>query len=123
MPARNPRAHGTTLIRILSLPAPKRCHADLADQILPAPSRRHAVRACHWRRFAAPAHAGVQVEVRGVGDDNRANVLVYLSFERYKDSDDLSPEFVERLQERSEREVRARVAALRILRADGHARK
>jgi len=33
-------------------------------------------------------------------------VLAYLSFERYKESDDLSPEFVERLQERSEREVR-----------------
>jgi translocation and assembly module TamA len=57
-------------------------------------------------QLAAPANAGVQVEVRGVGEDIRANVLAYLSFERYKDSDDLSPEFVERLQERSEREVR-----------------
>jgi translocation and assembly module TamA len=56
--------------------------------------------------LAAPADAGVQVEVRGVGEDIRANVLAYLSFERYKNSDDLSPEFVERLQERSEREVR-----------------
>ena len=57
-------------------------------------------------QLAAPANAGVQVEVRGVGEDIRANVLAYLSFERYKNSDDLSPEFVERLQERSEREVR-----------------
>jgi translocation and assembly module TamA len=57
-------------------------------------------------QLAAPANAGVQVEVRGVGDDIRANVLAYLSFERYKNSDDLSPEFIERLQERSEREVR-----------------
>ena len=48
----------------------------------------------------------MQIEVRGVGEDIRANVLAYLSFERYKNSDDLSPEFVERLQERSEREVR-----------------
>jgi translocation and assembly module TamA len=56
--------------------------------------------------FAARADAGVQIEVRGVGDEIRANVLAYLSFERYKNSDDLSPEFVERLQERSEREVR-----------------
>ena len=56
--------------------------------------------------LAGPAVAGVQVEVRGVGEDIRANVLAYLSFERYKNSDDLSPEFVERLQERSEREVR-----------------
>ncbi len=57
-------------------------------------------------QLAAPANAGVQIEVRGVGEDIRANVLAYLSFERYKNSDDLSPEFVERLQERSEREVR-----------------
>jgi translocation and assembly module TamA len=57
-------------------------------------------------QLAAPANADVQVEVRGVGEDIRANVLAYLSFERYKNSDDLSPEFVERLQERSEREVR-----------------
>jgi translocation and assembly module TamA len=55
---------------------------------------------------AAPARAGVEVEVRGVGDDIRGNVLAYLSFERYKNSDDLSQEFVERLQERCEREVR-----------------
>jgi translocation and assembly module TamA len=57
-------------------------------------------------QLATPANAGVQVEVRGVGEDMRANVLAYLSFERYKNSNDLSPEFVERLQERSEREVR-----------------
>ena len=58
-------------------------------------------------QFAAPAFAGIELEVRGVGEDIRANILAYLSFERYKTSDDLSPEFVERLQERSEREVRA----------------
>jgi translocation and assembly module TamA len=55
---------------------------------------------------AGPVKAGVEVEVRGVGDDIRNNVLAYLSFERYKNSDDLSLEFVERLQERCEREVR-----------------
>src|SRR5262245_713379 len=53
------------------------------------------------------AHAGVEVEVRGVDEPIKTNVLAYLSFERYKNSDDLSPEFIERLQERSEREVRA----------------
>src|SRR5216117_2229137 len=58
-------------------------------------------------QLGAPAKAGVQVEVRGVGEDVRANVLAYLSFERYKNSNDLTPEFVERLQERSEREVRS----------------
>src|SRR3954470_8191674 len=55
--------------------------------------------------LASPAFGAVAVEVRGVDEQIRANVLAYLSFERYKDSDDLSPEFVERLQERSEREV------------------
>ncbi len=55
---------------------------------------------------ASPAHAGIEVEVQGVADDVRANVLAHLSLERHKDSDDLSPEFVERLQERVEREVR-----------------
>src|SRR6187549_2841295 len=58
-----------------------------------------------FAQLAAPANADVEIEVRGVGENIRANVLAYLSFERYKDSDDLSPEFVERLQERSEREV------------------
>jgi len=56
--------------------------------------------------LASPAYGAVEVEVRGVEDEQiRTNVLAYLSFERYKTSDDLSPEFVERLQERSEREV------------------
>ena len=55
--------------------------------------------------LTAPALAGVQVEVRGVEEQIRNNVIAYISFERYKNSDDLSPEFVERLQERSEREV------------------
>ena len=56
--------------------------------------------------LATPAFGKIEVEVHGVGEDIRANVLAYLSFERYKSSDDLSPEFVERLQERAEREVR-----------------
>jgi translocation and assembly module TamA len=57
--------------------------------------------------LATPALGGITVEVRGVEEEILANVLVYLSFERYKDSKDLSKDFVERLQERSEREVRA----------------
>jgi translocation and assembly module TamA len=55
----------------------------------------------------APAIADIEVEVLGVDEAVQANVLAYLSFERYKSSDDLTAEFVERLQERSEREVRA----------------
>ena len=58
-------------------------------------------------QLSAPVLAGISVEVHGLGDDERDNVMAYLSFERYKNSDDLSAEFVERLQERSEREVRA----------------
>jgi translocation and assembly module TamA len=58
-------------------------------------------------QFAAPAGAEVKVEVHGVSEEISGNILAYLSFERYKNSDDLSPEFVERLQERCEREVRA----------------
>lgn len=57
--------------------------------------------------LAMPVHAEIQVEVRGVAEDVRANILAYLSFERYKGSDDLSREFVDRLQERCEREVRS----------------
>jgi translocation and assembly module TamA len=57
--------------------------------------------------FATPASAGITVEVRGVDEDVRLNVLAYLSFERYKNSKELSRDFVERLQERAEREVRS----------------
>src|SRR5688572_23156341 len=58
---------------------------------------------------AAPALGGIEVEVHGVDETIQANVLAYLSFERYKTSDDLSPEFIERLQERAEREARLAV--------------
>jgi translocation and assembly module TamA len=55
----------------------------------------------------APARAaGVNVEVRGVDDPLRANVLAYLSFERYKKGGvDLNADMVERLHNRVEREV------------------
>jgi translocation and assembly module TamA len=58
-------------------------------------------------QLAAPAMSEVKVEVQGVAEEISANIKAYLSFERYKNSDDLSMEFVERLQERCEREVRA----------------
>jgi translocation and assembly module TamA len=55
------------------------------------------------------AHAAsVTVDVRGVGDEVRDNVLAYLSFERYrKGGVDLNADTVERLQNRVEREVDA----------------
>ena len=33
--------------------------------------------------LATPAFGKIEVEVHGVGEDIRANVLAYLSFERY----------------------------------------
>src|SRR5215469_18390736 len=55
----------------------------------------------------APASAaGVNVDVRGVDDTLRANVLAYLSFERYKKGGvDLTPDMIERLHNRVEREA------------------
>ncbi len=56
---------------------------------------------------AQPARAaGVNVEVRGVDEKLRANVLAYLSFERYrKGGAELNADMVERLHNRVEREV------------------
>jgi translocation and assembly module TamA len=52
--------------------------------------------------------AGVSVEVRGVDEQLRTNVLAYLSFERYrKGGAELNADTVERLHERVEREVQA----------------
>ena len=55
------------------------------------------------------AHAAsVSVEVRGVADEVRDNVLAYLSFERYRRGGvDLNADTVERLHNRVEREVDA----------------
>jgi translocation and assembly module TamA len=53
------------------------------------------------------AHAaGVNVEVRGVDDELRDNVLAYLSFERYrKGGAELNADTIDRLHNRVEREV------------------
>jgi translocation and assembly module TamA len=58
-------------------------------------------------QLSMPAWADLEVEVRGVSEEVRANILAYLSFERYKKSDDLTQDFIERLQERCEAEVRS----------------
>jgi translocation and assembly module TamA len=57
--------------------------------------------------LASSAHASVTVEVHGVDDELRANVLVYLSFEKYKHTTDLSADTIERLHNRVEREVQS----------------
>jgi translocation and assembly module TamA len=56
---------------------------------------------------AGPARAaGVNVEIRGVDEALRSNVLAYLSFERYKKGAvDLNADMIERLHNRVEREV------------------
>src|SRR5580700_880442 len=78
---------------------------------LPQARRRHrrapVVALC---LLACPlAHAlGVKVEIRGVDEELRTNVLAYLSFERYKKGGaDLNADTVERLHNRVEREVQA----------------
>jgi translocation and assembly module TamA len=69
----------------------------------------------HWRApwlalclltGALAQAAGVNVEVRGVDEQLRTNVLAYLSFERYrKGGAELNADIVERLHNRVEREV------------------
>ena len=57
---------------------------------------------------SAPAFASIEIDIHGIDEEEiRANVLVYLSFERYRKSDELSDDTVERLHNRVEREVRA----------------
>src|SRR5215475_2995226 len=53
------------------------------------------------------ARANVTVEIHGVDDELRTNVLTYLSFERYKKTTDLSADTIERLHDRVEREVQS----------------
>jgi translocation and assembly module TamA len=55
------------------------------------------------------AFANIEIDVRGVSDELRANVLAYLSFERYRKSESLAPDTIERLHNRIEREVAAAV--------------
>ena len=51
------------------------------------------------------ASANIDVDIHGVDEQLRTNVLAYLSFERYKKRTDLSADTVERLHNRVEREV------------------
>ena len=54
------------------------------------------------------AWADIQIDINGIEKEQiRANVLVYLSLERYRTSDELSPDVLDRLHNRVDREVRA----------------
>jgi translocation and assembly module TamA len=75
-----------------------------------SPSRRR----CRLAFLAAcllgcgPALADIEIDIRGVDEAAiRANVLVYLSLERYRTSDELSPEVLDRLHNRVDGEVRS----------------
>jgi translocation and assembly module TamA len=57
--------------------------------------------------LATPARADVDVEIVGVDEEIRRNVLVFLSLERYRERDDLTRQTLERLIERADREVKA----------------
>jgi translocation and assembly module TamA len=70
-------------------------------------SRASTVLLCLFLCASPPGHAGVDVDIRGIDDPLRANVLAYLSFERYKHSDDVSRDTLERLHNRVEREVQS----------------
>jgi translocation and assembly module TamA len=68
--------------------------------------RTPAVLLCLLAARLAQAASGVNVEIHGVSDEVRDNVLAYLSFERYvKSGAELNADTVERLHNRVEREV------------------
>ena len=70
-------------------------------------SRASMVALCLCLCACPRSYAGIDIEVRGIDDPLRANVLAYLSFERYKRTDDLSQDTLERLHNRVEREVQS----------------
>jgi translocation and assembly module TamA len=79
---------------------------------LPQVRRRHRRTPALWLcLLAAPllqAATGVNVEIHGVDNELRDNVLAFLSFERYRRGGaDLNADTVERLHNRVEREVDA----------------
>jgi translocation and assembly module TamA len=53
------------------------------------------------------ARANIEIEVKGIDETLRANVIAYLSFDRYRKSESLSSDTLERLHNRVDREVAA----------------
>ncbi len=56
--------------------------------------------------ICGPAHADIEIEVEGVDEAIRNNVLIFVSLARYRDRDDLEADTVQRLHDRVDREVR-----------------
>lgn len=83
----------------------------------PAPERVRRAGASPWRPcigslatcallLCTTARADIEIEVQGVTDEVRANVLIFLSFARYRARDDLDADTMQRLHDRADREVR-----------------
>ena len=79
-------------------------------------ARRNRYRGARWAGAAlalvlllaaAAAHADIALTIHGVGGKLRANVLAYLSFQRYRNSPHLNAETIERLENRVQSEVSA----------------
>src|SRR4051812_40981300 len=100
-----PARECATLIRISAQSRPRSGVMPTLSKLIPPLYLVYLTLGIAW--LAAPVSAGITVEVHGVEEAQRLNVLAYLSFERYKNSKELTQDFVERLQERSEREVRS----------------
>lgn len=74
----------------------------------PAPERRRragCTAACALL-FCATARADIEIDVQGVTEEVRDNVLIFLSFARYRERDDLDADTMQRLHDRVDREVR-----------------
>jgi translocation and assembly module TamA len=77
------------------------------NSFLQAPGHYRAALVLMCLSLCSLARANVTVEVHGVDDELRSNVLGYLSFERYKKTTDLSADTIQRLYDRVEREVQS----------------
>src|SRR5215475_9098524 len=77
------------------------------NSFLQAPGHYRAALVLMCLSICSLARANVTVEVHGVDDNVRTNVLTYLSFERYKKTTDLSADTIQRLHDRVEREVQS----------------
>ncbi|HKE45002.1 MAG TPA: BamA/TamA family outer membrane protein [Steroidobacteraceae bacterium] len=72
-----------------------------------AGSARRALAALALYALLPAAHANIDLVIDGVDDEVRANLLVVLSVQRYRERDDLDEMMLDRLNERLDGEVRS----------------
>ena len=65
-----------------------------------------ALAVCFALMMWQPASADIDLVIEGVDKDIEANLLVFLSLQRYRERDDLTADTIERLHERAPNEVR-----------------